>query len=114
MSKHVVIGVIVIVLVGLGVWVLMSHNEVVAPTSLSDGASPGSSKTVTVNQAASISETFSGSGSFNDLADLGRSLECTFQSVSQNTKGAVVGTVWVANGRLRADFQMQQAGHTYN
>lgn len=54
-----------------------------------------------------------GAGSFRYLMGLGQNLTCDFSSVSEETGGAVAGTVYVAGELIRADFDMEQAGEAY-
>lgn len=54
-----------------------------------------------------------GAGSFRQLMGLGQNLTCNFSQVSDETKGAIAGTVYVAGDLIRTDFDMMQAGVTY-
>lgn len=59
-------------------------------------------------------EPFSGSGSFLSLLEMGMSIQCDYQYTPE-TGGAVAGTSYIdgRTGRVRSDFEMQQAGERY-
>ncbi len=54
-----------------------------------------------------------GAGSFRQLMGLGQNLTCDFSYVAEDTNGAIAGTVYVAGDLIRTDFDMMQAGVTY-
>lgn len=114
MNKHAVqIAIVVIALVGGG-WFFVLHEQAQAPASIEDEPRPGSSGSVTRNQSATVSETFAGTGSFEDLVGLGRDIACDFSYVADTTNAAVAGTIKVSGANFRSDFEMHQAGETYD
>ena len=113
MNKHAIIVGFLATFIVASVWFLVFHDEAVAPSHI-DVARPGSSGSVERNQSAVVSETFAGTGSFEDLVGLGKDLTCNFSSVSDATNAAIAGTVQVSGSYLRSDFEMQQGGETYD
>ncbi len=112
MNKHAIIFGFLATLIVAGVWFLVFHDQAVAP-SQHDIARPGSSRSVERNQSAIVSETFAGTGSFEDLVGLGRDLTCDFSSVSATTNATTAGTVQVSGPLIRSDFQAQHDGEIY-
>ncbi len=113
MNKRAVsVGILAAVIAAV-LWFLLVYDTAVAP-SVHDIARPGSSGSVKQNKAAVVSETFAGTGSFTDLVGLGKDLQCDFSYVSDTTNAAVAGVVKVSGSNIRSDFEMQQAGETYD
>ena len=54
-----------------------------------------------------------GRDTFGYLLGLNEDITCDFEYVSPDTNAAVAGTVNIAAGNIRADFEMEQAGEVY-
>jgi len=59
------------------------------------------------------SEILAGTDSIASLLERGESLECEFQYLPE-TGGAVAGTMYIDRGKMRGDFEMEQAGEVYS
>jgi hypothetical protein len=51
-------------------------------------------------------QVLTGQGAFAELKDLGRNLECRIQYVAEDMTEPVIGTYFVSQGRIRADFEV--------
>jgi hypothetical protein len=111
MNTKILIGLIAVLVVAGGAWLLLGGESAEAP-STSQEPSDRNTSTVTSSSNSSINESFSGTGSFMDLLGLGQSVTCDFTHEAE-TGSAVAGTVRVANGKMRSDFEMQQANTVY-
>lgn len=95
---------IAVLLIGGGWYYFDNKNNGSENEEMMDGEENGDQES-----AASLK----GAGSFRQLMGLGQNLSCDFSFVSEDTNGAVAGTVYVAGDLVRADFDMMQAGVTY-
>ena len=111
MNTHLLIALIVAAVVIGGGFVLFGQEKAEAPAADTISEDRNIS-TVTSSTDANVNETFSGTGSFSDLVGLGNSITCDFSHEAE-TGSVVAGTVKVADGKMRSDFAMQQAGTEY-
>lgn len=113
MNLQYIVVLCVVVLLGVGGWFLLQTNEE-APAE--NSITTDEENTNTKEQESVPKEnndSLSGAGSFASLMGLGRNLTCDFTDVSEETNGAVAGTVYIAGEKLRGDFEMEQAGVVY-
>ena len=112
MNRRALVVGVVAALIGSALWFALINDTAVAPSS-EHASRPGSSGSVKRNQTATVSESLSGTGSFQDLVGLGKDLMCDFSFVAEKTNAAIAGTIKVSGANFRSDFEMQQAGETY-
>ncbi|MEK7559516.1 MAG: hypothetical protein AAB521_04380 [Patescibacteria group bacterium] len=99
MNKNVIIAIVALVLIVLGSGAyIMSKNSAKAPSSQT---SPNQS-----SSGDSISPK-----SMKDLLTAGQSQKCTF--TDKIAEADSQGTVYVANGKMRGDFDSQVSGESY-
>lgn len=104
-----------ILLVGGGVlYVSLNGTSDSETPSASTQTEDRNTPTVQSRQSGGVEESFAGTGSFADLMELGRDIECDFSYVADDTNAAVAGTVKVAGEKIRGDFAMEQGGQAYN
>lgn len=111
MNMQILIGLFVAVVIAGGAWLLIGGDKAQAPTEETETESRNIS-TVTSNSSGEVQETFAGTGSFADLIGLGRNVTCDFTHEAE-TGSTVAGTIKVSGGKIRSDFEMQQAGIVY-
>lgn len=104
-AQNLLITVFVIVLVVGGAWYFIEQND-------DYKAAPNNGQQVTKTKSDRAKD-LSGFGSFSDLIEKDLDLACDFEMVSSDTKAAVAGTIYISEGKLRADFAMEQAGEVY-
>lgn len=112
MNTNIIIGILVVVIIGAGVWLTFGSQEAEAPKDTA--TQERNTSNVESDTSADVDENFSGTGSFAELMQMGQSLTCDFSYEAPDTDGAVAGTMQVSGERMRGDFEMMQAGQTYH
>ena len=103
MTKNVIIGIIVVIVLALGGWYLISQNSITAePTT---DTTQGTDTTGTVADAATA-PTGKGTGSLQSVFSRGGNYTCTFETISTaaGTGSKSSGTIYAASGKTRGDF----------
>ena len=112
MNTNTIVAGALIVLVGVGGWLIWGGQTAEAPAVESDAETQTSSN-VKSNSSSNTEESFSGIGSFVELMGMGKNISCEFSHVSEETGGAVAGEMKISGEKLRGDFEMQQGNQVY-
>lgn len=101
MNKLLMLGGVIVLVIAAGIFISQSNTEQGQPTDDSMAVQENS------EQQADVSDSESFTGSFADLLRLGQTYTCTYAEQTDN--GQQQGTVYVANERMRGDFEISSS-----
>ncbi len=109
MNRNTIIGIILVVLVGLGIWYYMSDSTMnnamqgETPTTTANGQVTGETPTNPTTKTPEKPVTAAKDNSFKSIFTQTTSTECKYEQVAGNSRTSSV--IYIANGKMRAEFR---------